>query len=387
MSKIIFDIIHGFIEVDELALSIIDKPEFQRLKNIKQLGVVHYVFPSATHTRFEHSLGVYFLAGELLTNLKNNQPEIDITKREIQLIKIAGLCHDLGHGPFSHLLDNYILGKSDNIFSEHENRSYNILGYMIKKYSLGISSEELEFISKIINPKEIETEDTREFIYEIINNERNGIDVDKFDYIKRDSLYCGLSYSMDCSRILKHIRVIDNKLCYLDKSFNYISDMYEVRNKLHKQIYKHKVCVGIELMIVDILKLINEYYNINGSIDKPQLFCRLDDNIIEFIYNTNLNSFDSRCKKEIYMAKEKIDKIKKRELYKVIDKDEYDEFIIKRHNYNITSVKYSLGNKIENNPFNNIYFYNKNNLGEKIIKENNLYNNNYKEEIKIYRKN
>ena len=70
MSKVIFDIIHGFIEVDELALSIIDKPEFQRLKNIKQLGIVHNVFPSATHTRFEHSLGVYHLAGELLLNLK-----------------------------------------------------------------------------------------------------------------------------------------------------------------------------------------------------------------------------------------------------------------------------------------------------------------------------
>ena len=109
MSKIIFDIIHGFIEIDELALSIIDKPEFQRLKNIKQLGVVHHVFPSATHTRFEHSLGVYYLAGELLVNLKNNQPEINLSKREIQLVKIAGLCHDLGHGPFSHLIDNYIL--------------------------------------------------------------------------------------------------------------------------------------------------------------------------------------------------------------------------------------------------------------------------------------
>ena len=72
-NKVIFDIIHGFIEVDALTLSIIDTPEFQRLREIKQLGAVHYVFPSANHTRFEHSLGVYFLAGELISNLKKNQ--------------------------------------------------------------------------------------------------------------------------------------------------------------------------------------------------------------------------------------------------------------------------------------------------------------------------
>ena len=197
--------------------------------------------------------------------------------------------------------------------------------------------------------------------------------------ILRDSFYCGLSYSMDCTRIMKHIRVIDNKLCCLDKSYNYINDMYEVRNKLHKQIYKHKVCLGIELMIVDILILVNEYYNINKSIMNPELFCKLDDNIIDNVYNTNINLFDFKCKKEIYKAKELINKIKNRKLYKLIDESETINYM----DNNIFIVKYSLGNY---NPFNNIYFYNKNNLNKKFIKKNTEYNHNFNEQIKRYRK-
>ena len=156
--------------------------------------------------------------------------------------------------------------------------------------------------------------------------------------------------------------------------------MYEVRNKLHKQIYKHKVCLGIELMIVDILKLVNEYYNINESINNPESFCKLDDNIIDNIYNTNISLFDFRCKKEVYKAKELINKIKTRDLYKVIDESEYNKSIEYK---NVIIIKYCLG---KNNPFNNIYFYNKNNLDKKFIKENNEYSHNYNEQIKRYKK-
>ena len=194
MNKIIYDVIHGFIEIDVLSLKIIDTPEFQRLRNIKQLGIVNLVFPSANHTRFEHSIGVYYLAGELLNNLKNNQPELNITKREILLIKIGGLCHDLGHGPFSHLLDNVILKEEESIYKEHENRSCLILNHIIKKYNIPINDEELTFIYSIINPTNYKKKTDKIFFYEIISNTRNGIDVDKFDYLKRDTFYLGLSY-------------------------------------------------------------------------------------------------------------------------------------------------------------------------------------------------
>ena len=108
-NKVIYDVIHGYVKISDLCLKIIDTPEFQRLRNLKQLGLTYLIFPSANHTRFEHSLGVSYLAGEMLKHLKNKQPELEITEREIELIKIAGLWHDLGHGPFSHFFDNFFL--------------------------------------------------------------------------------------------------------------------------------------------------------------------------------------------------------------------------------------------------------------------------------------
>ena len=108
-NKTIFDLLHGYIEIDSEAIKIIDCKEFQRLRNIKQLGVVPLVFPSATHTRFEHSLGVYHLCNELLDKINKRQPQLSLSKKIVELIKIAGLVHDIGHGPFSHLYDQFLV--------------------------------------------------------------------------------------------------------------------------------------------------------------------------------------------------------------------------------------------------------------------------------------
>ena len=106
MKKLIFDPVHNYIELDRELLDIIDTPEFQRLRNIKQLGIAYRVFIGASHNRFEHSIGVSYLCGLLLKNLKERQPELYITDRDILLVKIAGLCHDLGHACFSHFFDD-----------------------------------------------------------------------------------------------------------------------------------------------------------------------------------------------------------------------------------------------------------------------------------------
>nr|XP_020484389.2 deoxynucleoside triphosphate triphosphohydrolase SAMHD1-like [Labrus bergylta] len=112
ITKVFNDPIHGSMELHPLLIKIIDTPQFQRLRFIKQLGGVYFVYPGASHNRFEHSIGVGYLAGKLAEALRSRQPELNITDRDVLCVQIAGLCHDLGHGPFSHLYDGMFLPKA-----------------------------------------------------------------------------------------------------------------------------------------------------------------------------------------------------------------------------------------------------------------------------------
>jgi HD superfamily phosphohydrolase len=102
--------IHGQIELPLALFSLIDTPLFQRLRNLKQCGLVYYVFPGTSHNRFEHSIGVAHLAGLMITHLQKQQPELQITPREVLCVQVAGLLHDIGHGPFSHTFEKVAKG-------------------------------------------------------------------------------------------------------------------------------------------------------------------------------------------------------------------------------------------------------------------------------------
>ena len=268
-TKEIYDHIHGYIKITRLAQEFIHTMEFQRLRYLHQLGTCHYVFPCATHTRFEHSIGTYYLAGKVLGSLKKNSnrlsiqsylneiPElkkhfetslIDLDDYVCELVKLAALCHDLGHGPFSHVFDDVFIKAAheslESINKEsleyHENRSCALIRNIISKNSKlkeYIRQEEIQFICDLINPKDHH----KGFIYQIVSNNLNGIDVDKFDYIQRDTYTLGLKYSIDSDRLISDMKVIDNKICFTDididnslsdnkEKFDFIFSVYGLRN-------------------------------------------------------------------------------------------------------------------------------------------------------------
>ena len=156
----IYDIIHGNIVIEGIAKRIIDTEEFQRLRNIKQLGCCNFVFPGAVHTRFEHSIGVYHLAKKYI-DIFNKDKEY-FTEREKECISIAGLIHDIGHGPYSHLFDE-LFSKDKN----HEYRSGELFKIMNKKYKLGFNEKEIENIIHFIYPKNISIDPKEKYKYQL----------------------------------------------------------------------------------------------------------------------------------------------------------------------------------------------------------------------------
>ena len=350
--KVIFDQIHKYMKFDNLLLKIIDTVEFQRLRNIKQLGLCYYVFPGASHNRFEHSLGVSYLSGYMIEMLKNKQPELNITERDILLVKIAGLIHDLGHVCFSHFFDNFFLNDRipNSEFRHHEYRSCKLFEFIVKKYKISLGDDEIKIINRMIDP---DINDS--FLYQIVCNKINGLDCDKFDYIVRDTYNIGLAYSFDVMRLIDQAKVINNKICFRSKCSFDISDLYYTRYKLHKQIYTHKVVRAIEYMILDIIRMLDESLNLVEKILDVERMSELTDNILDNCYLLN----DKKCIKLL-------ERIRTRDLYKMVyegndlNKD-LDKVIIDN-----IKLNYSMNDK---NPLNFVNLYE----GDKIVDNNFLF--------------
>ena len=253
MATQIHDPIHGTITITPLMKMIIDTPEFQRLRELKQLGASYFVFPSATHTRFEHSLGVSHLAGKLMETLQKNQPRLQISPREIEITRIAGLIHDIGHGPFSHLYDEHIRNASED---EHEIRGCKLFQHMVKKYKVPLSERDVMQICLMIEP-----DNPRKNLwpYQIIANKMCQIDVDKLDYIRRDCYHLGIEMTDTFSRIISNVRVIKtplgNEVLGWPKKLEFdIFNLFAARYRLHKQVYNHHTVKSHEFVVVEILK-------------------------------------------------------------------------------------------------------------------------------------
>lgn len=284
--KLIYDPIHGYLKFAGNCLRIIDSPIFKRLQHIKQLGACYHVFPGASHFRFEHSLGVAYLGEKMITSIKNNQPELGITDRQIELIKIAGLCHDLGHGPFSHAFDNEILPRllpSGTTIVPHEERSGKLLELIVKQKNLDLSEKEITFIKQCIHPEmEYINNHPHPFLFEIIANPYNGIDVDKFDYLKRDPYNLGLDYHFNSERLLEEARVINNHICFPEKLGNNILHLFSVRYNFLREVCNHPVVKAIEYMITDAILGAEKVLSLKDKHDSDD-FANITDEIIYLI--------------------------------------------------------------------------------------------------------
>ncbi|XP_026137198.1 uncharacterized protein LOC113114400 isoform X2 [Carassius auratus] len=307
--KIFNDPIHGHIELHPLLVKIIDTPQFQRLRHIKQLGTKYLVYPGATHTRFEHSIGVAHLAGCLLKTLRENQPELNITEQDFLCVQIAALCHDMGHGPFSHLFDGMFIPEvqPDDEHWEHEQASVDMFHCMRKKngldkemdrYGLNLD-EDITFIEELIlkGQKDGEwsmkgrTED-KSFLYEIVANKVNGVDVDKWDYLVRDCYYLGIPCGFDSQRLLKSARVCNvngrKHICFRDKVADNVYGMFLTRYTLHRQALQHKIGYIIDVKIKEALVLADGELRISKAKDNMLEFTELTDHIFDEILKSPL---------------------------------------------------------------------------------------------------
>lgn len=227
--------IWGEIELSDLAISIVDTFPFQRLHYIKQTGFAYKVFPNANSSRFEHSIGTYHVTKTIINELCHKCPQSNFDNRKKELICIQALIHDLGHGPFSHLFD-HLLEKLNitAIAKTHEERSTHIFSYIVQKYNIDISDDEVLWINnRILSPPNHMWYDT------LVYNPYSSFDTDKLDYIIRDSIRFGLNNVINFNRILKNMLIIDNKLCFCDRIQDEIDTLFNIREKMHTCIYRH----------------------------------------------------------------------------------------------------------------------------------------------------
>jgi HD superfamily phosphohydrolase len=234
--KIINDPVYGFITIDHpLILNIIAHPYYQRLRRIHQMAFAHLVYPGAVHSRLHHSLGAYHLMSCALTELKNKGTTI--TPEEELGAKVAILLHDIGHGPYSHALENELItGVS------HESISLLIMQTMNEEYG-----GQLEHAIDIFRNKY-----QKHFLHQLVSGQ---LDVDRMDYLSRDSFFTGVAEGViSYDRILKMLVVKNDELMIEEKGIYSIEKFLVARRLMYWQVYLHKAVMGAEMLLVKIIK-------------------------------------------------------------------------------------------------------------------------------------
>lgn len=273
--KIINDPVYGFVGINnEQLFNIIEHPWFQRLRRIKQLGLTHLVYPGALHTRFHHSVGAMFLMQKALNELRFKG--VEISTDEYQAACVAILLHDIGHGPYSHALEHSIVSgitheDISNIFLDRFNSKFD------NKFNLAIDIFSNNY--------------KRKFFHEMVSSQ---FDMDRLDYLKRDSFFSGVSEGViNYERLLNMIDVVDDQLVIEEKGIYSVEKFITARRLMYWQVYLHKTVLSAEIMLMKVLKRA-KYLSLNGMklFASPALEYFLKNDIGQNEFETDENTLE-----------------------------------------------------------------------------------------------
>ena len=238
--KIVNDPIYGFITIPNTVIfDLIEHPYFQRLRRISQMGMSYLVYPGAHHTRFHHALGAMFLMRKAVQVLRFKG--IEISEEEEEAIYIAILLHDIGHGPFSHAMENSIVESVNHeqislLFMEELNRNFN------NRLTLAITIFKDEY--------------DRKFLHQLISSQ---LDMDRLDYLRRDSFYTGVSEgAVNSERLITMLNVHNDKLVVEEKGIYSVEKFIIARRLMYWQVYLHKTGIVAEQLLLRLLKRAKE---------------------------------------------------------------------------------------------------------------------------------
>ena len=272
------DPVHGYIRINKIERAIIDTYPVQRLRRIRQLAGSEFVYPAANHTRFEHVLGAMYLAGVLGEALP-----VELTTRQKQELRLAALLHDIGHGPFSHVFEPLMirhLGKT------HED----LVPWLVAETEISSRLEKAGFNPKSIGQLAIGRlgDKRRPFLDQVISS---SVDVDKMDFLVRDSFHTGAGYgSIDVNRLLYTMDVLDGNLAVDGTAVATLESFLLARLESFRTVYFHRTSRAVQIMIVKALEAAKDELGLL-AFDEPMDYLKLDD------YNVWSNLKD--CKKSM----------------------------------------------------------------------------------------
>ncbi len=233
--KILNDPVYGFVSIPHgIVFDLVEHPYLQRLRNIKQVSLTHYVYPGALHTRFHHALGALHLMSRAIDTLKRKG--VKISKREAEAVKIAILLHDVGHGPFSHTLENTLID------AHHEELSLLFMERLNEEYH-----GQLDLAIRIFRG-----DYKKHFLHQLVTGQ---LDMDRLDYLNRDSFFTGVSEGViGYDRIISMLNVADGRLVVEEKAIYSVERFLTSRRIMYWQVYLHKTVVSAEQMLILVLK-------------------------------------------------------------------------------------------------------------------------------------